>query len=63
MRYRSYEYYEIRTNLGKDDEKTISWHSDLSTARIRFNALTDTHHNIYLVRVNLIEARKVDKTD
>lgn len=61
MRLRTYEFYELRANIGKEDEETISLHGGLEDASRRFNCRADDGRNLYLVRVTIISARKQDR--
>lgn len=63
MRTRSYEFYEVRTNLTANDPN-VHCRGALESCRTKLRNMeqyVDEQGNVYLVRVTLIEALKSDK--
>lgn len=62
MDFRTYEYYEVRTNLGRDDEALQRRHSLREDAEKTFHTYARTADKnigrVYLVRVQVIEVAK-----
>lgn len=65
MRRRSYEFFEVRSNLGKEGENT-HFRGEEEGARAKLRTMSNTfglnNGNIYLVRCQVLEAWKVDKS-
>ena len=66
MRQRSYEFYEVRTNLGRTGEE-LQCRGGFEEARRTFERYSrSVDHNqgaVYLCRVQVMEAAKADKQD
>lgn len=65
MRVRSYEFYEVRTSL-LGIEPTVHCRGSEKICREKMGKMRESHleannGNLYLVRVQLIEAIKADK--
>lgn len=65
MRRRSYEFFEVRSNIGKEGEDT-HFRGEEEGARAKLRTMSATvdlnKGNIYLVRCQVLEAWKADKS-
>lgn len=64
VRRRSYEFYEVVTNLGRADEERRSRGSLATCERVLAkyaNEVAEGKNNVYLTRVTVVEAWKADK--
>lgn len=63
MRIRSYEYYELVSDI-TSKEHSVHWRGTLAACERHMRGLAatvDQNGNLYLVRCQLIEAWKADK--
>lgn len=62
MKRRTYEFYEIRTNIGKDDERLLATHMttrDQADTKLHGCAtVLFDHEDVFLVRVSVVDAYK-----